>query len=127
MSIFLDSELTATERGEDARFRIIPVPLERTVSYGSGTAAGPAATPPSRHLLALVILDVGEGHAQRTIHLELQHERRRGHEHRGSASLRQYFVPRSAGRAIRNGPHSDAVAVNRTAEDGQHRNPGSTA
>ncbi|TMV03381.1 agmatinase [Ruegeria sediminis] len=43
MSIFLDSELTASERTEDARFRVIPVPLERTVSYGSGTAEGPAA------------------------------------------------------------------------------------
>ncbi len=43
MSIFLDSELTASERREDARFRVIPVPLERTVSYGAGTAAGPAA------------------------------------------------------------------------------------
>lgn len=43
MSIFLDSELTAAERAEDARFRVIPVPLERTVSYGSGTAKGPKA------------------------------------------------------------------------------------
>lgn len=43
MSIFLDSELTAAERTDDARFRVIPVPLERTVSYGSGTAGGPAA------------------------------------------------------------------------------------
>ncbi len=43
MSIFLDSELTESERGQDALFRVIPVPLERTVSYGSGTAAGPAA------------------------------------------------------------------------------------
>ena len=43
MSIFLDSELTASERTEDARFRVIPVPLERTVSYGSGTVKGPAA------------------------------------------------------------------------------------
>ncbi|MBO9448915.1 agmatinase [Tropicibacter sp. R16_0] len=43
MSIFLDSELTASERAETARFRVIPVPLERTVSYGSGTANGPAA------------------------------------------------------------------------------------
>lgn len=43
MTVFLDSELTAAERGEDARFRVIPVPLERTVSYGAGTAAGPAA------------------------------------------------------------------------------------
>ena len=43
MSIFLDSELTASERTEDARFRVIPVPLERTVSYGSGTAKGPDA------------------------------------------------------------------------------------
>lgn len=43
MSIFLDSELSDTERLEDARFRVIPMPLERTVSYGSGTAEGPAA------------------------------------------------------------------------------------
>lgn len=43
MSIFLDSELTAAERTGDALFRIIPVPLERTVSYGAGTAGGPAA------------------------------------------------------------------------------------
>jgi len=43
MSVFLDSELTETERGDDARFRVIPVPLERTVSYGSGTAGGPEA------------------------------------------------------------------------------------
>jgi len=40
---FLDSELTGAERGEGARFRVIPVPLERTVSYGAGTAKGPAA------------------------------------------------------------------------------------
>ena len=43
MSIFLDSELSPEERTEDAKFRIIPVPLERTVSYGSGTEGGPAA------------------------------------------------------------------------------------
>jgi agmatinase len=43
MSTFLDSELTAAERGEAALFRVIPVPLERTVSYGAGTAAGPEA------------------------------------------------------------------------------------
>ena len=43
MTIFLNSELQPGERTQDARFRIIPVPLERTVSYGSGTANGPAA------------------------------------------------------------------------------------
>jgi agmatinase len=43
MSVFLDSELTADERSEDALFRVIPVPLERTVSYGAGTALGPGA------------------------------------------------------------------------------------
>ncbi|KPD11152.1 agmatinase [Phaeobacter sp. 11ANDIMAR09] len=43
MNIFLESELSVQERSEDALFRVIPVPLERTVSYGSGTAAGPAA------------------------------------------------------------------------------------
>lgn len=43
MSIFLDSELTEAERSQDALFRVIPVPLERTVSYGAGTAHGPQA------------------------------------------------------------------------------------
>lgn len=43
MSTFLDSELSDAERCEDALFRIIPVPLERTVSYGAGTALGPEA------------------------------------------------------------------------------------
>lgn len=41
MSIFLDSELTASERSEAARFRVIPVPLERTVSYGSAQPRAP--------------------------------------------------------------------------------------
>ncbi len=41
--IFLDSELTAAERGPDARFQVLPVPLERTVSYGAGTRSGPGA------------------------------------------------------------------------------------
>ncbi len=43
MTIFLDSELSPEERREDSHFQVIPVPLERTVSYGSGTANGPAA------------------------------------------------------------------------------------
>lgn len=44
MSIFLDSELAAEERREEtALFSVIPVPLERTVSCGTGTARGPAA------------------------------------------------------------------------------------
>ncbi|MCL1627136.1 MULTISPECIES: agmatinase family protein [Roseinatronobacter] len=41
--IFLNSELTNSERGPEARFQIVPMPLEKTVSYGSGTANGPAA------------------------------------------------------------------------------------
>ena len=44
MSVFLDSELSAEERDANrARFVVVPVPLERTVSYGSGTANGPSA------------------------------------------------------------------------------------
>ncbi|GAA6208623.1 agmatinase [Cognatishimia sp. WU-CL00825] len=43
MNSFLESELTVLERAETAKFRVIPVPLERTVSYGAGTANGPAA------------------------------------------------------------------------------------
>lgn len=44
ISDFLDCELTDQERdAATAKFRIIPMPLERTVSYGSGTKNGPAA------------------------------------------------------------------------------------
>ncbi|WP_166416243.1 agmatinase [Cochlodiniinecator piscidefendens] len=43
MGIFLDSELTSGERADTARFRVIPMPLERTVSYGAGTKSGPNA------------------------------------------------------------------------------------
>lgn len=43
-TIFLDSELNDEERSSDfAKYVVIPMPLERTVSYGSGTAAGPQA------------------------------------------------------------------------------------
>lgn len=41
--IFLKSELSLNERSHDARFHVVPMPLEKTVSYGSGAAAGPAA------------------------------------------------------------------------------------
>ncbi len=43
MSVFLASELVDDEQRDDALFRVIPAPLERTVSYGAGTARGPAA------------------------------------------------------------------------------------
>tara|TARA_R110002167_G_scaffold43637_21_gene131678 strand:+ start:298 stop:1158 length:861 start_codon:yes stop_codon:yes gene_type:complete len=44
VSDFLDSELSGSERDPaTSRFTIIPVPLERTVSYGSGTLKGPEA------------------------------------------------------------------------------------
>jgi agmatinase len=44
MTPFLEGELSAAEQdAATARFRVIPVPLERTVSYGAGTAGGPAA------------------------------------------------------------------------------------
>jgi agmatinase len=43
MNAFLASELTAGEQRDDALFRVIPAPLERTVSYGAGTGRGPAA------------------------------------------------------------------------------------
>lgn len=44
MPEFLQGELSDAERRPDtARFRVIPVPLERTVSYGAGTAGGPSA------------------------------------------------------------------------------------
>jgi agmatinase len=39
---FLHSELSPG-RPEDARFHVLPVPYEKTVSYGHGTASGPAA------------------------------------------------------------------------------------
>jgi len=44
MTPFLDGELSVAEAdAAQARFRVIPVPLERTVSYGAGTARGPSA------------------------------------------------------------------------------------
>ena len=44
MTYFLEGELSDAERDPaTARFRVIPVPLERTVSYGGGTEGGPAA------------------------------------------------------------------------------------
>ena len=39
---FLASEYAPAPPGK-AAFHIIPAPLERSVSYGGGTAAGPAA------------------------------------------------------------------------------------
>jgi agmatinase len=51
-AIFLDTELTPAERDpETARFTVIPVPLEKTVSYGTGTAGGPAAILAASHEL----------------------------------------------------------------------------
>ncbi|MGJ8528486.1 agmatinase [Maritalea sp.] len=44
MADFLDSELSSKERDiAGAKFVVVPMPLERTVSYGAGTAAGPKA------------------------------------------------------------------------------------
>ena len=43
MTYFLQSELTDSEQGQGGLFRVIPVPLERTVSYGAGTGGGPGA------------------------------------------------------------------------------------
>ena len=40
---FLGSELLPEERDASALFHVLPVPLEKTVSYGAGTAGGPAA------------------------------------------------------------------------------------
>ncbi|MDC0093468.1 agmatinase [Alphaproteobacteria bacterium] len=41
-SIFLNSELSKEEQDETrSKFHIIPVPLEKTVSYGKGTSKGP--------------------------------------------------------------------------------------
>ena len=41
---FLKSELSDTEKNKEiSKFHIIPVPLERTVSYGKGTRMGPQA------------------------------------------------------------------------------------
>ena len=41
---FLNSELSKEEKNKDkAKFHIVPVPLEKTVSYGKGTSKGPQA------------------------------------------------------------------------------------
>ena len=50
--MFLGSELVPQERDpETARFHVIPMPLEKTVSYGAGTAAGPKAILEASHEL----------------------------------------------------------------------------
>lgn len=43
MQQFLASELFEDENLPSAKFQVIPVPLERTVSYGAGTERGPLA------------------------------------------------------------------------------------
>ena len=41
---FLNSELSIEEKDkETAKFHILPVPLEKTVSFGKGTSNGPQA------------------------------------------------------------------------------------
>ena len=41
---FLNSELSAHEKHrKKAKFHVLPVPLEKTVSYGKGTSMGPQA------------------------------------------------------------------------------------
>lgn len=40
--IFLGSEIEQPKKSE-AKFHVLPVPLEKTVSYGGGTASGPAS------------------------------------------------------------------------------------
>ena len=55
---FLASELPET-RPEEARFHVLPVPWEATVSYGGGTAAGPDAI-----LRASQQLEVFDGYSQ---------------------------------------------------------------
>ena len=43
-NIFLKSELSNQERDQEtSKFHIIPVPLEKTVSYGKGTSKGPGS------------------------------------------------------------------------------------
>jgi len=54
---FLGSEFQPL-RPEEARFHVLPVPWERTVSYGGGTAAGPSAI-----LAASWQLEAWDGHS----------------------------------------------------------------
>lgn len=49
-TIFLGSEIEQPEL-EQARFHILPIPFERTVSYGGGTGKGPAAIIEASHQL----------------------------------------------------------------------------
>lgn len=56
---FLDSEFPQTP-SEEARFHIIPVPLERTVSYKGGTAKGPEAIIEASGQLERLVEGMGE-------------------------------------------------------------------
>lgn len=55
---FLGSEFTPAPR-RDAHFHIFPVPFEATVSYGGGTAAGPAAVLDTSQQLEIYVEGIG--------------------------------------------------------------------
>ncbi len=57
MPDFIDSELTLRDE-KNSRFHVIPVPMEASVSYGSGTARGPMAI-----LVASQQLEAWDGHS----------------------------------------------------------------
>ena len=53
---FLGDELSEEEKRNDyAKFHVLPVPLEKTVSYGSGTRGGPASIIESSHELERLV------------------------------------------------------------------------
>lgn len=55
---FLGEELAASENArETARFEVVPCGLEATVSYGTGTALGPAAIIAASHQLERLVYD----------------------------------------------------------------------
>ena len=56
---FLDPDRQDADRPQDARAVIIPFGLEASVSYGSGTKAGPAAILAASHQLELYDEELG--------------------------------------------------------------------
>lgn len=60
-NIFLGSEIAQSPMTQ-ARFSVLPVPFEKSVSYGGGTARGPQAIIDASHQLETLVVSEG-GHA----------------------------------------------------------------
>lgn len=72
---FLGSELRVNENQADtAKFQVIPCPMEKTVSYGGGTAQGPEAILEASHELERSVICEHGIFTQKKIDCSVKHE-----------------------------------------------------